>query len=33
VRDGLRKDVIIKFMKKIFSMSPAVEEIGDPISN
>jgi hypothetical protein len=33
VRDGLREDVIIKLVKKIFSMSPAVEKIGDSISN
>ena len=32
-RDGLRKDVIIKLVKKIFSVRPAVEEIGNPISN
>ena len=33
MRDGLRKDVIIKLVKKVFSVSPAVEEIGDPIKS
>jgi hypothetical protein len=33
MRDGLRKDVVIKLVKKIFSVRPAVEEIGDPIRN
>jgi hypothetical protein len=33
VRDGLGKDVIVKLAKKIFSVRPPVEEIGDPISN
>jgi hypothetical protein len=33
VRDGLREDVIIKLVKKIFSVCPAVKEVGDPIRN
>jgi hypothetical protein len=33
VRDRLRKDVVIKFVKEIFSVSPAVKKVDDPISN
>jgi hypothetical protein len=33
MRDRLRKDVIIKLVKKILSVSPAVKKVDNPISN